>query len=132
MPPQEFAKELVRIAESDPIYQTSNAVDEVIYLLAWYIWDMVDDEMPDWTEALGHSLDRLRPGITSQGSHERFAAYSEAKADHSGGGPMWHLARVFQAYSLGTIPANVGQTTDVALRISVLAQRAADSLLNES
>ncbi len=88
MAPNDFAKLLVEIAKSDPIYDTPEVVDEVIYLLAWRFWDIVDAETPEWTEALGLALDRLRPGLTSQGSHERFAAYDKAKNNNSGAGPL--------------------------------------------
>ena len=113
MSPYTFAKLLVEIAKSDPVYDAPHAADEVIYLLAWHIWDTVDAQAPEWTETFGRALDGLRPGITSQGSHERFAAYSEAKNDDSGGGPMWHITRVFQGYVLGSLPLDFMQTTEV-------------------
>ena len=111
---------LVRIAQEDPIYDNPGAVDEVIYLLAWYLWDMLDEDAPEWTETLGRELDRLRAGITSQGSYERFAAYSEAKANDEGGGPGWHIARTFETYVLGSAPMDVTQTTEVSVRLAAM------------
>lgn len=129
MSPDTFAKLLVKIAKSDPVYDSPQSIDEVIYLLAWHIWDTIDAEVPEWTEALGRALDRLRPSITSQGSHERFAAYSEAKNDDSGGGPMWHITRVFQSYALGSTPLDLMQTTEVSVRIAAMMKGAQDALL---
>jgi len=128
MRPDKFAKVLVKIAEDDPVYDTPEAVDEMVYLLAWHIWDLVDAEAPEWTEGLGRALDRLRPGIASQGSHERFTAYSEAKDDDSGGGPMWHITRVFQGYVLGSLPLDFVQTTEVSIRLAAIMKGAQTAL----
>ncbi|MCH7720262.1 MAG: hypothetical protein IH988_04645, partial [Planctomycetes bacterium] len=53
MSPKECASLLVSLAQEDPIYDAPSAEDEVIYLLAWYLWDLLDQDAPEWTEALG-------------------------------------------------------------------------------
>lgn len=47
MSPDDFAKILVRLAQADPVYDCPEAVDETVYLLAWHIWDLADQEAPE-------------------------------------------------------------------------------------
>ena len=122
MSPKACALLIVEIAKEDSVYDGSNAIDEVVYILAWYVWDLLDQEAPEWTEALGKEIDSLRKGITSKGCHERFAAYSEAKINTKGGGPGWHIARTFQSYVLGMTPVDVTETMEVSVRLSGLMQ----------
>ena len=131
MSPKECASLLVLLAERDPIYERPNAVDEVVYLLAWYLWDMLDEDAPEWTEALGRELDRLRDGITSEGCHERFAAYGEAKADNTGGGPSSHITSVFQTYVLGSAPMDVTEAMDVFVRLAAMMHGIGEAVLGD-
>jgi hypothetical protein len=132
MAPNKFAKLLIAIAQSNPVYDTPGAIDEVIYLVAWCVWDITGGEAAEWTQAVGRALDRLRPGITSEGCHERFSAYSDAKNDDSGGGPMWHITRVFQSYALGAAPLDLMQTMEVSARVAALMKGVQDALLADA
>ena len=132
MSPKECASLLVEYAKRFSFYDQPNEVDEIIYILAWYLWDMVDQDVPEWTEALGRELDRLRPGITSKGSHERFAAYSEAKEDQEGGGPVWRITRTFQSYVLGEAPLDFMQTVDLSTHLMALMNSLQKVLVRES
>lgn len=132
MSPKACASLLVKIAQEDPIYDNPGAVDELIYLFAWYFWDMLEQDAAEWTENLGRELDRLRAGITSQGSDERFSAYSEVKANDEGGGPVWHIARTFQTYVLGSAPMDVTQTMEVAVRLTAMMKGLQAAIVGEA
>lgn len=100
---KDYASLMVGLAQGDPICDDPSAIDEVIYLLMWRIRNILDaeddpDEDVPASTLIGVELARLRTGFTSQGCHERFPAYDEAEANSEGGGPMWHIARTFQAY----------------------------------
>jgi len=120
MAPKKCASLLVEVAKRFPIFDEPNAVDEVIYVLAWYLWDMLDQDVPEWTEALGRELDRLRLGITSKGCHERFAAYDAAKENGEGGAFGMDIARTFQLYVLGAVPLDWMQTIELWHRLAGL------------
>jgi len=120
MDPKKCAYLLVEVAKRFPIFDAPNAVDEVIYVLAWYLWDMANGQAPKWTDALGRELDRSRPGITRKGFHERFTAYNAAKANGEGGLFGLDIARTFQLCVLGAIPLDGMQTIELWHRLAGL------------
>ncbi len=130
MQPAQFARVLVDIAHSDPIYDTPHAPTEVIYLLAWHIWRLVDEEAPEWTEALGRELDKLNVGITSHGSFERFRAYNDASGNDTGGGPLWHIMRVFQDY-VGAAERDLVRSMEVSMRLTALMKASQEALTQQ-
>ena len=129
MSPIESAKLLVKIAESDPVYNTPQAVDEVIYLLAWHVWSIVDGASHEWTNFLGLALHQLRPSINSQGFHERFAEYDEVMRRTPGGEALCDMALVFQSHALGPGMVDRLGVLAVVFRLSSLMGVAGDSLL---